>query len=135
MDYEIKDRVERELKAQPNRAGRFILSVANAAGKIAYELEPIADRQAAIESLAQRYRLSGSPLRRALVVNSNDEARAVGTYFAEIDQARRLANDELLVLERFTNADDRGEYMICSPDLKAAVEPASSAPKQARHRV
>lgn len=135
MDHEIRDRVERELKAQPNRTGRFILSVANAAGKIAYELEPIADRQAAIESLARRYRLSGSPLRRALVVNSNEEARAVGTYFAEIDQSRRLANEELLVLERFMNGDDRGEYMICSPELKVAVEALASTPQQPQHRV
>ncbi|MBR8085620.1 hypothetical protein KDX23_23060 [Burkholderia vietnamiensis] len=135
MDHEIRDRVERELKAQPNRTGRFILSVANAAGKIAYELEPIADRQAALESLAWRYHMSTSPLRRALVVNSHDEARAVGTYFAEIDQSRRLANEELLVLERFMNAEDSGEYLICSYELKAAVESLSPATKQARPRI
>ena len=136
MDEGIKERLERKLKEQPNRTGLFILSVANAEEKVEYELDPIEDRQAAIESLASQYRSERGPLRRALIVSSPEQWRAVGTYFVEIDERRRLASDELLVLERFHGLNDRGEYHICSPELKAAVEQeVTSAAPSSKPRV
>lgn len=132
----LREKLESEMKQQPNRAGTFILSVATSSTpNIAYELEPVTDRAAAIESLASRYRLADLPQRRGLEVNSPDPMRTVGTYYVRIDGPGRISNDELFVLEEFNGVDDSGEYRVCSPDLKAALEAPLPAARSARPRI
>lgn len=125
----LRYKLESEMKNQPNRVGIFILAVATSnTADFAYELELelVTDRASAIESLARKYRLAGNPQRRGLVVKSLGETRTVGTYLVNVDNSRRLSKDELLVLEEFHGDSDAGEYQICSPELKAAIESISA---------
>lgn len=124
------------MKSQPNRVGVFILAVATSnTADFSYELELVTDRASAIESLARKYRLAGNPQRRGLVVKSLSETRTVGTYLVNVDDSRCLSKDELLVLEEFHGDSDAGEYQICSPELKAAIESISSTVQPNRGRL
>ena len=129
---ELKDVLERQMKAKRNRTGPFVLSVATSSvRKIAYELLPVDSRESAISALADSYHRASGPQHRALVVNSPDEARTVGSYFVEIDSGR-LQSDELLVFEEFKGIHDRGEYRICSPDLRTAIDSHATASRNGR---
>jgi len=125
----LRDALERELAAQPNRGGDFILSVATAStADFKYERLPVDGRDAALKTLAAAYRLADGPQYRALVVKSLEEARTVGVYFAQIDERGRVSNDEVFAVERFEGLDDPGSFEVVTPALREAIDARETVP-------
>jgi hypothetical protein len=114
---DLRIRIERDLRNGRSYPGSFLVSIALApSGSMEYEFSGFASRSSAIDALALWYTWFSIPQCRLFAESTLGWAREVGRYFLRVMPNGELADDELLIIEKFERNGEES-WTAYPPDL------------------